>query len=244
MRGIRPNSRQKLVGGTLLALVALLFAGAETQPFQPDGLTSSDPDRRRVVVSLAERRLWLLEGRDTLFTAPVAVGTGQTFTFDGKTYVFETPRGQRRILAKKDDPNWIPPDWHYYEKAAVRGLTPVHLERGEKYYLSDGTYLEIRGEDVGRVNQYGNFYAWTPGMELIFDGKIYIPPFETRQRMVPNALGPHKLVLGEGYLIHGVHEDNANSIGRAASHGCIRMRNDDLRYLSAMVDAGTRVDII
>ena len=142
------------------------------------------------------------------------------------------------------NPHWTPPDWHYYEKAAARGLTPVHLEEGQQYHLSDGTYLEIRGEDVGRVNQYGNFYAWTPGMELIFDDKIYIPPFGTRQRMVPNVLGPHKLVLGDGYLIHGVHDLNENSIGTAASHGCIRMNNDDLTYLYSLVETGTRVDII
>ena len=245
MKVKHPNRRQTVFGVTVLAAIGLVFMGTQTQPFQGQWarMTGDDPDRR-IVVSLEERRLWLLQGRDTIFTAPVAIGSGQTFEFNGQTYRFETPRGTRRILAKADDPHWIPPDWHYYEKAHARGLTPVHLQEGEQYPLSDGTYLEIRGEDVGRVNQYGNFYAWTPGMELIFDGKIFIPPFGTRQRFVPNVLGPHKLVLGDGYLIHGVHNLNANSIGTAASHGCIRMNNDDLVYLTALVRTGTRVDII
>jgi len=238
------NLRGLGLGVVAVAAVGVVFMGTQTQPFQGDWFTqTSDPDRRHIVVSLEQKRLWLVQDRDTLFTAPVAVGTGETFTFNGRTYRFDTPRGWRRVLEKKDDPNWIPPDWHYYEKAAARGLTPVHMEFGETYDLSDGTYLTIRGQDVGRVNQFGNFYAWTPGMELIFDGKIFIPPFETRQRVVPNALGPHKLVLGEGYLIHGVHDYTENTIGTAASHGCIRMNNDDLRYLSAMVEPGTRVYI-
>lgn len=244
MRRTGPNRKQVTLSAAALALVGLIFMGMQTQPFQGHWFRFADPERRHIVVSIEQRRLWLVQGADTIFTAPVAVGSGETFQFNGRTYRFQTPRGERRILEKKDDPNWIPPDWHYYEKAAARGLTPVHLEEGETYPLSDGTHLEIRGENVGRVNQYGNFYAWTPGMEIIFDGKIFIPPFGTRQRMVPNALGPHKLVLGDGYLIHGVHDMNKESIGQAASHGCIRMSNDDLMYLSAMVDAGTRVRII
>ena len=244
MKVQRPNRRQSVLGVTVLAAIGLVFMGTQTQPFQGQWarMTGADPDRR-ILVSLDQRRLWLVQGRDTIFTAPVAVGSGQTFTFNGRTYRFETPRGTRRVLARADDPHWAPPDWHYYEKASQRGLTPVHLERGQQYPLADGTYLEIRGENVGRVNQYGNFYPWTPGMELIFDDKIYIPPFDTRQRLVPNVLGPHKLVLGDGYLIHGVHDLNETSIGQAVSHGCIRMNNDDLRYLYALVDTGTPVDI-
>lgn len=243
MRIKRPNSKQSALVITMLTVIGLGFMGMQTQPFN-GVLHRADPTSRRIVVSLEQKRLWLIQGADTLFTAPVAIGSGETFVFNGKKYHFETPRGRRTILAKKDDPNWTPPDWHYYEKAAARGLEPVPMKRGEKYTLDDGTYLEIRGDDVGRVNQFGNFYAWTPGMEIIFDGKIFIPPFDTRQRMVPNALGPHKLVLGEGYLIHGVNPYDENSIGTAASHGCIRMHNDDLTYLYSIVEAGTPVDII
>lgn len=201
-----------------------------------------DPSRK-IVISLQQRRLWLVEGGDTVFSAPVAIGKGGVFQFAGNSYRFDTPQGERRILAKLDDPNWIPPDWHYYEKAVRRALEPVHLEDGHRVELSDGTFIEVREKDVGRINRWGNFHPFTPGSEIIFDGKIFIPPFGSPQRMVPNALGPVKLSMGEGYLIHGTHRYNQESIGDAASHGCIRMRNEDVALLRDMVEVGTRVYI-
>ncbi len=203
-------------------------------------LEDRDP---RIVISLAARRLWLLEGNDTILSAPVAVGKNQTFSYRGKTYRFHTPRGQRRVLAKVPDPVWVPPEWHYLEKAARRNLEVVHLERGKKYDLGDDTHIEIRGDDVGRVNRYGNFRAFTPGTEIVFYGKIYVPPLDTNQRKVPDALGPYKLDMGDGYLIHGTHRYNHDSVGQAASHGCIRMRNSDLERLYERVKVGTPVYI-
>lgn len=202
----------------------------------------ADPGRK-IVVSLEQRRLWLVQGRDTIFSAPVAIGKGGVFQFAGNTYEFDTPQGERRILAKHEDPNWIPPDWHYYEKAVARGLEPVHLKDGDKIELTDGTFLQVRGKEVGRINRWGNYHPFTPGSEIIFDGFIYIPPIGSPQRMIPNALGPVKLSLGDGYLIHGTHRYNKESIGDAASHGCIRMRNEDVDKLKDMVKVGTRVYI-
>lgn len=198
---------------------------------------------KRIVVSLRDRHLWVLDGGDTLLTAAVAIGRGQTFTFRGKTYRFETPRGRRQVRAKKEDPIWTPPEWHYYEKAARRGLEPVKVERGQEYLLSDGTVLMIRDDQVGRVNRFGNFWPFTPGMEMIFDGKIFIPPIGTPQRQIPKALGPYALDMGDGYLIHGTHVYNRGSIGQAASHGCIRMRNEDITRLYELVQVGTPVYI-
>lgn len=241
-----------------LAALALL-AGAPTSGHAMANLATADPDEsrpdvaaweavaldpnRRIVVSLEQRRLWLIEGRDTIFSAPVAIGKSGVFQFAGKSYRFETPRGEHRILAKHEDPNWIPPDWHYFEKAVRRGLEPVHLEDGDLIELSDGTFIEVRDKQVGRINRWGNFHPFTPGSELIFDGHIYIPPFGSPQRMVPDALGPVKLSLGDGYLIHGTHRYNEQSIGDAASHGCIRMLNADVDLLKEMVKVGTRVTI-
>lgn len=202
-----------------------------------------DQDGRRIVISLRDRRLWLLEGADTLLSAPVAIGRGKTFSYQGKTFRFHTPRGKRRIVEKATDPVWVPPEWHYLEKASYRKLDIVRVERGKKYDLDDGTYIEIRGDQVGRVNKYGNFWPFTPGMEIIFYGTIYVPPIDTDQRRIPDALGPYKLDMGDGYLIHGTHRYNRDSIGRAASHGCVRMRNDDLERLYRMVEVGTPVYI-
>lgn len=66
------------------------------------------------------------------------------------------------------------------------------------------------------------------------------------------------LVLSRILWLHGLEEENANTrgryiyihgtndeekIGQAASHGCIRMRNDDVVSLYAMVDEATVVMI-
>lgn len=199
---------------------------------------------RRILVSINRRRLWLVDGTDTLLTAPVAVGMGKDFTFNGRKYHFATPRGTRRVLAKVPDPVWIVPEWHYYEKAAKMGLPEVvKLRPNDAFLLSDSSLLEVRGDTVGRVNHFGNFAAFTPGTEIIFDDKLYIPPPTAVQRKVPNALGPYKLDTGDGYLIHGTHPYNEESIGEAVSHGCVRMSNDDLTRLYPMVPRGTPVII-
>jgi lipoprotein-anchoring transpeptidase ErfK/SrfK len=50
--------------------------------------------------------------------------------------------------------------------------------------------------------------------------------------------------MGLGYRGYGIHGTNApKSIGKAASHGCIRMRQNDLEELFALVDVGTTVEL-
>ncbi|HEX6307575.1 MAG TPA: L,D-transpeptidase [Longimicrobiales bacterium] len=195
----------------------------------------------RIMIGTDSRSLWLLRDTTVVFRAPVAVGMSEGFTYKGKTYDFTTPVGRRKVMGKATDPLWVPPDWHYFELAVQRDLEVVHLRKGQRVTLGDGTRLEVRGNDVGRVNQFGNFWPFTPGIEIIFDGTIYIPPIGTRQRQVPEILGTHKLELGDGYLIHGTNQDT--SIGEAVSHGCVRMYNDDVARLYALVPAGTSVYI-
>jgi hypothetical protein len=195
----------------------------------------------RVLVSTEARSLWLMRDTVVVFRAPIAVGMQEGFVYRGRTYDFTTPIGRRRVMEKDNDPIWVPPDWHYFETAAQQDLEPVQLRRGQRVRLADGSAIEVRGSNVGRVNEFGNFYAFEPGMEIIFDGKIFIPPFGARQRQVPDVLGTHKLVLGDGYLIHGTNEET--SIGDAVSHGCIRMYNDDVADLFGMVSLGTPVYI-
>lgn len=238
--------KRRLTPRKLLALGATLLALATGALWSIPRLVrapTAPAPGTRIVVSLAQRKLWLLKGRDTVFSAPVAIGKGETFSYRGKTFRFQTPRGQRRVLAKEVDPVWTPPDWHYYERAAREGLEPVPIEEGKEYLLSDGNILEMRGDQVGRINRFGNFWPVTPGTELIDDGHIYIPPRGTAQRKVPDALGTRKLDMGDGYLIHGTHVYNADSVGRAVSHGCIRMRNEDVERLYDMVAVGTPVFI-
>ena len=196
---------------------------------------------RRIVVSRYDRYLWLMDGSQVLLHAPVAVGRDTIFRYGDRAWDFSTPRGLRLVRDKEPLPVWVPPDWHYLELAVERGLRPVRLKGGSVVPLSDGTRIEVRGDQVGRVNRYGNFHAFRPGTEIIFDGMIFIPPLGSAQRRVPEVLGTHRLILGDGYLIHGTPDED--SIGQYASHGCVRMLNRDVERLYAVVDVGTPVYI-
>ena len=66
-----------------------------------------------------------------------------------------------------------------------------------------------------------------------------IPPPDSPKRLVKGKLGKYALNLGEGILIHGT--DDADSIGKYVSHGCIRVPNDMLQTLWKNVPVGTAV---
>lgn len=198
----------------------------------------------KIMVSIDSRWLWLVSAKgDTLMSTQIAIGMGKDFEFEGKKFRFETPRSRRRILKKEEAPRWNVPEWHYMERAQARGLELVRLKKEDKVELGDGSFLLTMGENVGRLNHYGNFWAFTPGLEIIFDGKIYMPPMGTQQRLVPDALGPYKLDMGNGYLLHGTNIFNEDTIGEAVSHGCVRLTNEDLDRLYHMVPVGTPVFI-
>ncbi|HET7712588.1 MAG TPA: L,D-transpeptidase [Thermoanaerobaculia bacterium] len=58
-----------------------------------------------------------------------------------------------------------------------------------------------------------------------------------------NPLGTRWMGLGyRGYGLHGTN--NPNSIGKAASHGCFRMRNEDAEELFELVKVGDPVEIV
>jgi lipoprotein-anchoring transpeptidase ErfK/SrfK len=57
-----------------------------------------------------------------------------------------------------------------------------------------------------------------------------------------SPIGPRWVGLSrKGYGIHGTNE--ASSIGKAGSHGCIRLRNRDIKQFFAMVSVGDTVEI-
>ena len=79
------------------------------------------------------------------------------------------------------------------------------------------------------------------GREIVADGKIIVPPVGTNQRRYEGVLGTHRLNLGNGYAIHGTNQPR--TIGHAVSHGCVRVRNEDIDRLYEMVPVGTPVYI-
>lgn len=247
-RGLKDSSEaivqwQRATAGLLLALLlAVPLRARAASPLEGPGLAV------QVFVSVEARRLWVVRGGDTLFSAPVAVGRTETQTLlcdepDSTTYTWTTPQGTRKVLAKAKNPIWHVPDWHYCERAQHDGLGLVKMKRNVRYPIPQGAYLEVRGDNVGWVWHEGVFHPFHLGREIIIAGKLYMPPVGTRQRAVPHALGDYALYLGGGYLIHGTNEYDLYSIGEAASHGCIRMNNADLKKVYDLVPKGAEVRI-
>ena len=202
-------------------------------------------DKPYLVVSIEERRLWLKQGDQTLFTTQVATGSGKTLVKEGSNAVwkFETPRGRLVVQNKEIEPAWVPPDWHFVEQARKRGLGLQRLNRGEAIPAGDGSVVTVQGSDVVKQHADGRVEPLeaTDGREIVVNGNIVIPPFGTNQRKYKEVLGTHRLNLGDGYALHGTN--NPASIGQAVSHGCIRLRNEDIETLYNTVPVGTPVYI-
>ena len=55
-------------------------------------------------------------------------------------------------------------------------------------------------------------------------------------------MGLFALYIGKMYAIHGTNAQFG--IGLRVSHGCVRLRNDDIEYLFKQVPVGTRVQFV
>jgi hypothetical protein len=196
----------------------------------------------RVLISVEERRLWVLTpAGDTLFAAPVAVGSGRTLRTPERTWVFRTPRGETVVRLKEVAPVWIPPDWHYEEVARKLGLRTQRLAYDQSVPLDDGAQLLVRANTIGVLGVDSVFRALPVDEEVIFDGRLFIPPFGTKNRRVEGALGPYRLMLANGVGLHGT--PYKESIGTASTHGCIRLHDEDITWLYEKLPVGSRVTI-
>ena len=196
----------------------------------------------RVVVSLRERRVWVLRGADTLRAAKAAVASGMTINFAGKSWTFRTPRGRHTVLRKVANPVWTPPDWLYAETAMDHGLEMARLRADRPVRVNDDQLLVVRNGKVGLLDDTTRQFSPLPTDEhIVFNDTLYIPPVVTQNRKVEGELGRYALDLGDGYLIHGTADPK--SIGRAVTHGCIRLGDMDISWLYHHVPKGTPVHI-
>ena len=116
-------------------------------------------------------------------------------------------------------------------------------------WLADGTGL-VTGVDHsrwrvvyldGRPDGQVIPFDVAEGREIVVNKNIIVPPFGTTQRKYAGVLGTNRLNLGDGYALHGT--DVPSSIGTSVSHGCVRLRNEDIETLYQMVPVGTPVYI-
>lgn len=224
--------------------------------------TEDVPDTgQTIIVSTAENKLYVRRDGQTIFEGVCSTGKGTTLAVDGKTMVFDTPIGKFRIKSKEENPQWVPPDWHYIEMARKEGMSVVRLNPGGAIDASTGQPVSGHGEGVwswlggssgsGRTLRvkHGTVVEESssgerelePGKVIVAGKTIVIPPVSTPQRHFDKVLGRYRLNLGDGYAIHGTQE--TAKLGQAVSHGCVRLGDADIERLYAMAQVGDEVII-
>lgn len=238
---VRKSLVVQLLVGTGLPLAAPSLAA--TQPAATVAVNTFEGARLlsdvQIFVSVQDRKLIVMSGKDTLHLASVAVPSGEVLEHSGRRWQFSAPQGPRTIRIKKVDPVWTPPDWHYVEvareyKLKVKPITAAGTR------LSDGRTLIVRDSVVGIITDRDTTFGLLPVDEhIIFDETLFIPPIGTLNRQLSGELGRFALDLGDGYMLHGTR--NSASIGTASTHGCIRLEDADIEWLYAHIPVGTPV---
>ena len=123
------------------------------------------------------------------------------------------------------------------------------------YYPPGGNTVEVLPIGIGQAGretprnwvtvverkQVGPTWSPTPNTR-----RAYAAEGKTLPAFVPagpdNPMGLYAIYIGRLYAIHGT---NSNfGIGLRVSQGCIRLRNNDIKYLFDHVPVGTRVQLI
>jgi lipoprotein-anchoring transpeptidase ErfK/SrfK len=220
--------------------------------------TIDTPDTSQaIIVSTEENKLWVRRGAQNVFEAVCSTGKGSTLAADGKTFVFDTPIGKLHIISKEENPQWVPPDWHYIEQARQNGLRVVHLKAGEtldartgqtassshdffSWFRGSTPVLKVKGDTVV-VDDGTTQRELPPGQDIVVGQTIVIPPLNTKQRHYDKVLGKYRLELGNGYGIHGT--DEPEKLGQSVSHGCVRLGDTDIEALYRIANIGDTVII-
>jgi hypothetical protein len=228
--------------------------------------TDDVPDTgQTILVSTAENKLYVRRGGQTVFEAVCSTGKGTTLAVDGKTIIFDTPIGKLHIISKDENPQWVPPDWHYIEEARKNGMRVVHLNPGQSIDKRTGQpatstpsqgvwswfggssntasnpVLKVRGDTVVEVAPDGSERELEPGKTIVAGDAVVIPPVDTKQRHYDKVLGKFRLEMGNGYGIHGT--DEPDKLGQSVSHGCVRLGDADIEKLYQIANVGDTVII-
>ncbi len=123
-------------------------------------------DRKRprgsyIVIDQTNNRLLLKRGDETLLEAPCSSGSGMVLHEgeNGRTWVFDTPRGEFRVLQRKTSPAWRKPDWAFVEEGKPIPKDPAErieygvlgeyaLHFGDGYLIHGTLYERLLGRSV------------------------------------------------------------------------------------------------
>jgi L,D-transpeptidase YbiS len=112
------------------------------------------PKGHYIVIDQTQNRLWLMKDDEVLREAKCSAGSGMYLQEAGgneRKWVFDTPRGQYKVLNKIKDPVWKKPDWAFIEE----GL-PIPKNPSDRF-------------DYGVLGQYALYF----GNGYMIHGTLY-----------------------------------------------------------------------
>jgi len=127
------------------------------------------------------------------------------------------------------------------ETAQVKRTIVVSLEDRKLALVEDGQVKKVYTVAVGKPS------TPSPVGTFAIQRRVKNPVYQHEGKVVQpgagNPVGTRWMGLSvKGYGIHGTNEPK--SIGKAASHGCIRMARKDLEEMYEMVHVGDTVELI
>ena len=126
------------------------------------------------------------------------------------------------------------------ETAPTRRLI-VNIPARKIALVEDGKVLKVYPVAVGKKS------TPSPSGTFHIASHVVNPTYTHEGKVVgpgpSNPVGTRWMSLGfKGYGVHGTN--HPESVGHAASHGCIRLRNHDVEELFELVRVGDEVDLI
>lgn len=170
-----------LVGAAAVLVAAMLGmgwylgrGGAGSTPVAEDSATLIENNRKLekkldklrpkglfLIVDTGKNRLVVRDGERVLRDVVVSCGSGGVLEDPkgGRSWVFDTPRGEHQIRSKATKPTWIKPDWAFieegepipkrYDDRAEEGvLGDYALGIGNGYFLHGTLYTRLLGRNV------------------------------------------------------------------------------------------------
>ena len=229
---------RKMALGCLAALLISQSVQAVSYPLPPAGSRLVGSSQ---VITVPDHNTLPLEA----FAAQYGQGLSNMLEANPGVDPFLPKSGTRLVIPQQ----LILPD-------TVREGIVVNVAEMRLYYYPPGSHtVEVLPIGIGQAGRETP-RNWVTAVERKQVGPTWSPTPNTRRAyaaegktlpaFVPagpdNPMGLYAIYIGRLYAIHGT---NSNfGIGLRVSQGCIRLRNNDIKYLFDNVSVGTRVQLI
>jgi lipoprotein-anchoring transpeptidase ErfK/SrfK len=131
--------------------------------------------------------------------------------------------------------------FYLYDKNVLSREGVCSTGKNERLIDSTKEYAFYTPIGVRTIKSKQKNPVWAkPDWAFVEEG-LPIPPKGDPSRFEAGTLGAYKLVLGDGYMIHGTLYKRF--MGQNVTHGCIRLLDDDLEAVYKTLGIGSKVYI-